>query len=1453
MAHKVSKENVEAIYPLTATQEGMLFHQLSHPGSGHYFEQTEIYIRGNFDPACCEQAWNELTKRHEMLRSAFEYQSASKSLHIILKESPVEFSFEDVSSMQENLQHSYIHKYKIADRNRGFDLKHDSLLRFKLFQLSIDRYGLIWSHPHIILDGWSGSIVQSEFLTLYQTIKKGLSPELSPIFPLRNYWDWHKRQNQEKAKAYWNDELNGYDSPATIPHTTSSSQSMAYEAATHTFQLNQSQTEALQNIAAACKTTLNIVLQAIWGVFLRFLNNTDDVLFGIVVSGRPPSLHGIEHFVGLLINALPLRVNRKGDTPFADLIQTLHQKSIERNEYDFLSLPEIHALSPLKNNLFDHLFVFENFPSLSSSSQDENLRSADFTIESAETFEQAHYDFGILIQPNECVTFQFHYNNHRYSETEMQCLGERLQTLIQSVIANPHSPIRELEWLTESDHRLLQTVSHQPDGTDNEKSIVDLWDEQVAKAPERIAMLSCDKLTYKELNERANQLASYLLQEIKINPEDRIAVVLPRNEMIVVALLGILKAGGCYLPIDGIPEQRIQTILNDSQARAVLVSHETKEQLSALTDLPVVDLDTLPSCAITELDVKPKPNQLAYMIYTSGSTGTPKGVLVEHGGFVAMMQEQVKIFDICETDIVLQMASISFDASLSEIFMALFTGATVVIAPDKARKNADEFMQCIKQNAITVITLTPPFLRVLEQQDLSPLRVLVTAGEAAVPDDAVFYAKRLRYFNAYGPSECSVCATIHPVDPNAKNQGDVPIGKALNHLQAHVLDQDLCPVPVGFSGEICITGTGLARGYHQRPHESARAFIHHSQYGKMYRTGDMGKWLDDGNLVFLGRRDNQTKIRGFRIELEEIEQAILQIPEIKQAAVVAHTNEASQELRGFYCGDRSVDESYIRQALSERIPAYMIPNQLIELKLFPINQNGKVDKKALLKMNRENQTRDTLPPVTEQERLLAKIIHEITTLDSINMRGSFQAVGGDSLLAIRVHARLRKEGMDLPVGLLMEPDSLQVVAAQMKPAVKKTLSNEMPHAPCTPVQNWFFQHHKTKIDHFSHCVVVSGNQPFDLKMLDQSFIKLIQLHSVLRTNFKWQENGYRQVLRDGDLSFSIQTEQISQPYNDDHFQEWCDQHASFDLENDLLFRVFDLQWDDCRFIVMIAHHLVVDAVSWQLIVEDLNDIYDQSVKAKTTAIDAGASYFEWAMAINQMAEQPVIKQEKMYWDALNLHQHSLITQHKSNYDDLNYTQINIPFSELSHFGNPDHQSFLYDISLTFACRVIRALTHRDENCLLLSNHGRHPFDQNVDVTRTVGWFTNYYPAIICFDTQDVTMQLNAVQSTIARIPNHGMGYGVSHFSSNPKNQSARPFEFLFNFIGSIQSSNEMNLFQMDTEKTRSSIHKAVEFPFRLCFDILLDYNSMVMEMAYVNTVSISEDVIKKSIPAKINL
>ena len=645
-------------------------------------------------------------------------------------------------------------------------------------------------------------------------------------------------------------------------------------------------------MAARNGVTTATVLHSLWGILLGRYNDTDDVVFGSVVSGRPPEVAGVERMVGLFLNTIPVRVRMKPAATFAGLLQEVQRTGMENMRHDHLQLAEVQAESAMKRGLFDHVLVFENYPDNAAAC------GAGFVVTSVETREHVNYDFGVLILPGTPFRIQFNYNGRAYSAGQMERIEMHFRTLLDQVLRNDRVPLDDLDILTPSE----QTVAMGPRVPCPSTTLAGLWEAQVARTPDHTA-LSFDERSwsYREVNERANQVAHALRTRLALQVEDRVGVLMERGEWRVIALLGILKAGGAYCPISSTcPDERLRFLLDDSGCRAVIADAAGVRRVNSLRAGIGVDVEECRTGPVHNPPLVCGAANLAYLIYTSGSTGLPKGVLIEHGGFVNMILDQIRSFGVTPADRVLQFASSSFDASLSEIFMALAAGARLVLIGEHTRLDGNLFQTCMRTERISVVTLPPSYLRALEQPEFPDLRLLITAGEPADAADVRHYSTRLRYFNAYGPTEASVCASFHEVRSEDTGSAAIPIGRPVSNSCIRLLDRRLRPVPVGVPGEICIEGPGLARGYLNRPELTRSQFVRAPSGGaRLYRTGDLGCQREDGQIVCLGRTDTQVKFHGFRVELGEIESVLRDYPGIGQAAVTLYSDaEGRREVSG---------------------------------------------------------------------------------------------------------------------------------------------------------------------------------------------------------------------------------------------------------------------------------------------------------------------------------------------------------------------------------------------------------------------------------------------------------------------------------------------------------------------------------------------------------------------------
>ncbi|MBF0498469.1 MAG: amino acid adenylation domain-containing protein, partial [Deltaproteobacteria bacterium] len=584
-------------------------------------------------------------------------------------------------------------------------------------------------------------------------------------------------------------------------------------------------------------------------------------------------------------------------------------------------------------------------------------------------------------------------------------------------------PVNRLEMLpNEERHRLLVEFTQTETTYPRDKTITELFEAQAARTPDQPALIFEDaQLTYRELNERANYLAQYLISHQGIQPEERVGLLVDRSFWAVIGLLGIFKAGGAYLPIDpGYPRERINYMLRDSGCRVLLTEDKYLTLCGSFSVAQIIDLAPLASRSPSNPVGRITPQNLAYVIYTSGSTGKPKGVMIGHQGFINMSLDQVRGFGVTASDRVVQFASPCFDASLSEVFMALFAGAALVLISKDTISRPDRFLDYLEKHQISVITFPPIYLASLEGHELGPVKTIITAGEPAIVGDALYYSRTKQYFNAYGPTEVSVCVSYHQVDPDRIYDNRIPIGRPIANTCVFILDESLNLTPQGIPGEICVSGHGLAQGYLNQPETTAEKFINHPfrPEERLYRSGDLGRWLPDGHLEFLGRKDDQVKIRGFRIELAEIEHTLMQHPDVDAAVVLARKFQGTTaELVAYLVSRPEFNVVELPDYLSRFLPDYMIPTYFVPLERIPLTTNGKVDKIALpdptALSSRQGQY---VPPGNELETKLVAIWEEVLGRTKIGIHDSFFDLGGHSIKAIRLVSKIKKE-LDVQVEL----------------------------------------------------------------------------------------------------------------------------------------------------------------------------------------------------------------------------------------------------------------------------------------------------------------------------------------------------------------------------------------------------------------------------------------------------
>jgi amino acid adenylation domain-containing protein len=1038
-------KNVEDVYPLSPMQEGMLFHTLLAPGSGAYVVHISSRIDGEFDVAAFKRAWQDLLTRHPILRSAFLWQGLEHPLQVVRTELALTWDEPDWSALGAEAQELALQDYLDREHSRGFDLAQAPLMRMALIRLGSARHQFLWSYSHLLLDGWSVNLLWAEMFSFYKAYAEKRLPRMTELRPYKDFIRWLGAQDRSKAEAFWRRSLDGFTEPTPLPIDTFSVSSVmsgisAYKeiAALLTPEL----TMKLKEAARRNRLTVSTVVQGAWAWLLAYHSRLSEVVFGVTVTGRPVALPGVDSLVGLLVNTIPLRVHIPANEPLLDWLKTIQDLQTEAREYEYSSLVEIKAWSDMPPSLplFESFVVFENHPVATG------IQHLDGKVElvSNRVLESAAYPLTFLAEPGDRIRLRIMYDSARYREAAIEKLLTQLELILEQMERSLERPLHDLFLLSASERGQVLTdwngTEHPVPGT----NLITFFEKQAVRTPTDVAAsFEGDSLDYATLNTRANQLGRWL-QQAGVGPDMRVGLFVERSLEMVVGILGILKSGAAYIPLDpGYPQDRVSFMLNDAEV-TILLTHS-----KLLSRLPVyqgriLELDqarnTIGGLSQENLNVSLRPENLAYLIYTSGSSGRPKGVMNTHEGLANRILWMQSEYGLESGDRVLQKTPFSFDVSVWEFLWPLCVGATLVMARPGGHQDPGYLARVIQEQGITTIHFVPSmleaFLQGREVKDCSSLRRIICSGEALSPDLAGKCMKAIPWaglHNLYGPTEAAIDVSSWAC-VEEEGRASVPIGRPIWNIRLYVLDKWLQPVPVGVAGDLYIAGIGLARGYWRRADLTAERFIP-NPYGeagsRMYCTGDLARWREDGVLEFLGRLDDQVKIRGFRIELGEIEAVLSTYPDVVQAVVAAREDVAGDKRLVAYLvnGGRTASSEELREYLRQRLPAYMVPSHFINLEQLPLTPNGKLNRKALPRPEQETVTEQYVRPETTEQEILCGIWSEVLGAGNVGIHDNFFNLGGHSLLATQVLSRIRQAfDVELPLRAIFDSPTIAQLA-----------------------------------------------------------------------------------------------------------------------------------------------------------------------------------------------------------------------------------------------------------------------------------------------------------------------------------------------------------------------------------------------------------------------------------------
>ena len=1440
--------------PLSFAQQRLWFlAQMEGVGQAYHIP-SGLRLEGKLNRESLVRALDRIVARHEALRTRIVSVNGEPVQQIAPAEESrfrlLEHDLRQSADVENDLD-----RLLVEEARSAFDLEAGPLIRGRLIRLGEDEHVLAFTMHHIVSDGWSLSIFFKEISALYGAFSCGEADPLPPLtVQYADYALWQRRWMEgeilQQQSEYWKATLTGVPELLQLPMDYPRPAQQSYAGALVELKLNADLTVALKALSNRHGATLYMTLLAAWATLLSRLSGEQDIVTGSPVANRRHAQ--IEGLIGFFVNTLVLRLDLSGSPTVTNILERVKQQTVAAQQHQ--DLPFEHVVELVKptrslahSPLLQVMFVWQNAPRIAvdlPALKPRSLRSKSHMV--------AKMDLTLLLwEAGEGIAGGLEYATSLFERPTIERYLSYFRTLLEAMVADDTQTFDRLSLLPVAEREQVlygwnKTMVEFP----SEACLHELFEAQVDKSPDAVAVVYEDRtLSYYELNRQANQLAHYLRAR-GVAPDVRVALCLERSLEMVVALLAVLKAGGAYVPLDpSYPAERLRFLLEDSVPAAVLTQAQLRGLIQVRQHIPVVDLteaagawQRYPESNPERASIGLTPAHLAYVMYTSGSTGQPKGVMVEHRSVVNRLIWMQSAYGLDRQDAVLQKTPFGFDVSVWEFFWPLLSGAKLILARPEGHKDATYLLEASKRNGVTTLHFVPSMLQAFldhceGSEGLNLVRV-VCSGEALSAGLAQRFYQELpdaTLYNLYGPTETTVDVTAWRC-PRDLPEGPVPIGRPIANTQVYILDAHGEPVPVGATGELYIGGAGVARGYLNRPELTAERFLRDPFRGeagaRMYRTGDLGRWLPDGNIEFLGRNDFQVKVRGFRIELGEIEARLKQAclkndARIREAVVIAREDTpGDKRLVAYYTlaqSETSVDAAELRSQLSAVLPEYMVPAAFVPVDTFPLTPNGKLDRRALPSPNFESG--EIRAPHTPTEELLAGIFAEVLRLKQVTIDKSFFDLGGDSISALKLVSRARKAGIVLTLKDVFQHQTIERLARAAIYADNDNdpifIDNPVGVIPLTPIMR-FYEEHGSLTNQFNQSMLLRPPMGLSSETLVSALSAFTDHHDILRSHLSATGSNaslHLEVLPPPlrDIQDRVRTIAIPGVSStalrgliNGHYR---DAQARLDPESGVMFQVLWLNQAETRDsqILLILHHLVVDGVSWRILVPDFMIALEAAVSGQRPAFDSrGTSFRRWSEALNADANTLRREHELPVWEEMLSNSETLLPE--SNLDP---RQDSIATSQglTLRLSSNITSSLLGPVTAVFGCAVNDALLAALSLALPawsgrhaggtqasvvidVEGHGREALSNEMDLSRTVGWFTSLFPVRLNpgplpLNSQGLNLTyvselIAHIQDQLTALPDRGIGYGMLRYL-NPDTANAlanlpQP-QFGFNYLG----------------------------------------------------------------------
>jgi amino acid adenylation domain-containing protein/non-ribosomal peptide synthase protein (TIGR01720 family) len=1428
LARLTRDPDVEDFYPLSPTQSGLLFHSLYAPEAGVYFEQHRSTIEGSLVAAVFLQAWQLAAERNAVLRTAFVWEGLERPVQIVRRRVDIPYRVLDWRGLSTAEREARLDSFLKTDREEGFDLRTAPLMRLTLIRIEENEWRLVWSHHHLILDASSLELLLDEVLDLHHRLARGEPVPAGSRRPYRDYIEWLERQDRAAAEAFWRETLFGFSAPTTLalprlrPHAPGAADGR------EELVLSQELAASLEDFARRNRLGLETIAQGAFGILLRRYCGDDDVLFGTIASGRKAALPGIESMVGLLLNAVPLRIRMSGSDEILPLLERIERALRSLEPFSYVSLLDLQRWSLLGREvpLFDNLVVFENESRERSWGE---ASGAALRLRDARLYERANYAVTAVVTSGPRLTIELLWDGRRLEPTAARRMAAHLARLLEGMTAAPHHRLADLPLLSEAERHQLVLEWSTTDGHSEESCLHERFEAQAAARPDAVALVDeGEQLSYGCLNARANQVARHL-NALGIGRESKVAICLERSAELVVSILGVLKAGAAYVPLDpSYPRERLEFMLQDVGSSALLSRHGLRERLPADRAPVLVDLDA-ELALVAGRDARNReapayPDGLAYVIYTSGSTGTPKGVEITHANVLRLFRTTEERFRFDSNDVWSLFHSYAFDFSVWEMFGALLYGGRLVVVPYLTSRSPELFDELLRRERVSVLNQTPSAFRSLAALPGSPpphdsaLRWVIFGGEAL--DFALVEAwlglpgGRPRLVNMYGITETTVHVTHRPLAPEDRTSPGSRIGVPISDLQISLLDKDGNVVPLCVPGEIHVGGAGLARGYRNRPRATAERFVPHphgsSPGARLYRTGDWARYWPDRDLEFLGRMDQQVKVRGFRVELGEIEAALEQHRAVRRSAVVVRTDSPGERrIVAYVVSDGSgIGAGELRLHLQKKLPEHMVPAMFAFVDELPLTPSGKLDTKALPAPDgaRRQVDEDYVAPRNPTEVALSQVWQEVLGLDRVGVQDNFFALGGDSILSIQVVARSGARGLSLTPRQIFQFPTI----AELAPLAGQEAPISAEGAPVvgpvelTPVQRWYLEI-EPEPRHFNQALLLDVAHRLDPSLIRETLAELLVHHDALRLRLQREGSAFRLVSEGLEASrvpgvfIHVDLLALSEAEGRravEGISAWL--QASLDPTRAPLLRAawFEMAPSSYR-LLLAAHHLAVDGVSWRILLEDMFSAYEQRRRGRPALLTAKTTSFQtWALRLKEFARTESLAAEAPYWNEVVARDSGRLPVDRTEGENVTGSADTVAVSlsrnetrALLQGVPAAYRTQINDVLLSALALTLTRWCGSESVLVDLEGHGREDLFEDVDVSRTVGWFTTIFPVRLNpGDGSEPGAVLKRVKEDLRRVPRGGIGYGMLRYlrgETQPPEVPVEMPEVSFNYLGQL--------------------------------------------------------------------